>query len=62
MLHVLFSFINENKLTLFKVLSIISFTLIFVKPLYGFSVFFIGIVMLAYCDKIMDFFNNKDTD
>jgi hypothetical protein len=59
MLYELFSFINENKLSLFKVLSIISFTLIFVKPLYGFSVFFIGIVMLAYCDKIMEYLNRS---
>lgn len=59
MLYEFFSFLNENKFTLFKVLSIISFTLIFVKPIYGFAAFFIGIVMLAYCDKGMDYFNER---
>ena len=57
MLYELLSFIHKRKIILFKILSIISFLLIFVKPIYGFSMFITSIVLLAYSEQIMGFFD-----
>lgn len=55
MLYELLYFINHNKFRLLKILSIFSFILIFIKPIIGFSLFFIALAMLAYLDDIMKY-------
>ncbi len=59
-MYELFSFLNDNKLSLYKLFCIISFALFFVKPIYGVAIFGISMVLLAYCEQIMEYFNKKD--
>lgn len=59
MLYEFLCFVNQYKLTFLKVFSVVSFALIFIKPMVGFSVFFISIIALAYLDKFVELFNKK---
>lgn len=58
-MYQLFSFLNQYKLSLYKILCAISLMLIFVKPTYGFITFACSIVLLAYSKQIMEFFEQE---
>ncbi|SJZ87456.1 hypothetical protein [Garciella nitratireducens] len=59
-MYELFSFLNDNKLSFYKLFCIISFFLFFVRPIYGVATFGIITVLLAYCEQIVEYFEKKD--
>lgn len=52
MLETFLTFINQHKFILFKILSFLSFILIFIKPILAFSLFFLTIALLAHWDDL----------
>lgn len=61
-MYELFSFLNENKLSLYKLFCVISFILVFVNPMHGFITFGVITILLAYCEQIVKYFNKKDEE